>query len=327
MSRFHFRTTERTRGFKLTHMFSCCVWATADSGSRIRSSSKRARADAKTAVGGCGSFGNDAHQLSIGLLREGASAGFAQVGTHTNSCAMCHKRGTKTVFEARSGFFRELDRPFETAPKTTRESTSTNSRLACTPSRRTRLRRLTKLSSSMRLMYFPLENPHENIVVQFNFKASGAAAARPSCMLLGGSWCFSPKREGECPPSQEALQERPIYTRSREHRDEHERNSAFKKGIRVCLKRHPGVLHTTLPRVYLPDLPAFVGIWRTSCQASGRCTSMCKESTCTSENCKALRMTRSPMYTTPFVFVRGKGSPLISRDRSFRARARRKCLR
>ena len=29
-----------------------------------------------------------AYQLSIGLLREGASAGFVQVGTHTNSSAI-----------------------------------------------------------------------------------------------------------------------------------------------------------------------------------------------------------------------------------------------
>ena len=37
---------------------------------------------------------------------------------------------------------------------------------------------------------------------------------------------------------------------------------------------------------------------------------------CTFENCKTLRMKRSSIYTPPIVFVRGKGSPLISRDRS-----------
>ena len=41
-----------------------------------------------TSVGGGGSFGNDAYQLLVGLLREGASGGFAQVGTHTNSNVM-----------------------------------------------------------------------------------------------------------------------------------------------------------------------------------------------------------------------------------------------
>ena len=64
------------------------VWAAADSGSRSRSSSERAWADAKTAIGTEGRFGNDAYQLSIGLLREDASAGFAQVGTHGTSSAM-----------------------------------------------------------------------------------------------------------------------------------------------------------------------------------------------------------------------------------------------
>ena len=64
------------------------LWDVAYSGSRSRSSSERARTDAKTAVGGGGSLGNDVHQLSIGLLRKGASAGFAQVGTYTNTSAM-----------------------------------------------------------------------------------------------------------------------------------------------------------------------------------------------------------------------------------------------
>ena len=77
--RFCFRTTEGTGGLRLAHMFSRCR----GSNSRSRSSCERVWADAKTAVGGGGSFGKKAHQLSIGLLREEASAGFAQVGIQT----------------------------------------------------------------------------------------------------------------------------------------------------------------------------------------------------------------------------------------------------
>ena len=73
-------------------------WAAADSGSRSRSSSERAWADTETAVGGGGSFGNDAHQLSIGLFREGASSGFAQVGTHTSSSEMSYARHQNPQF-------------------------------------------------------------------------------------------------------------------------------------------------------------------------------------------------------------------------------------
>ena len=39
-------------------------------------------------VGEGGSFGSDAYQALTGLFREGASAGFAQVGTPTDSCAI-----------------------------------------------------------------------------------------------------------------------------------------------------------------------------------------------------------------------------------------------
>ena len=98
------------------------------------------------------------------------------------------------------------------------------------------------------------------------------------------------------------------------------------RGIRVCLQHRTGGLSRT-PESVLPDLPTFVGIWRKSFQASAHCTSMGDESTRTSENCKILRMTRSSMYTSPIVFMRGQGSPLINRDRSFSARAASKCQR
>ena len=58
--------------------------------SSLRTCSPAVWADAKTAVGRDGSFGNDAYQLSIGLFLEGTSAGFAQVGTHTSSSAMSY---------------------------------------------------------------------------------------------------------------------------------------------------------------------------------------------------------------------------------------------
>ena len=79
------------------------VWAAADSGSRGRSSSERAWADAKTAVGGGGSFGNEAYQLSIGLFREGHRPDSPKWTPRTSLEVRCHSRGTKTpVFEARS---------------------------------------------------------------------------------------------------------------------------------------------------------------------------------------------------------------------------------
>ena len=75
------------------------VLAATDSGSRSRSSSEGAGADANTAVVVEGSFGKEADQLSIGLLRARASAGFAQLSTHTSSSAI----GTETPhFETRN---------------------------------------------------------------------------------------------------------------------------------------------------------------------------------------------------------------------------------
>ena len=79
---------------------SSVVWAAADSGSRSRSSSERAWADAKTAVGGGGSFDNDAYQLSIGLFSEEASAGFAQVGTQASWSAMSFERHQNPNFRS-----------------------------------------------------------------------------------------------------------------------------------------------------------------------------------------------------------------------------------
>ena len=79
---------------------------------------------------------------------------------HTNFRSVCSVKGHPPVspqFSSKKLIFRELDRPFETPPKTTRDSTSTTSRRACTPSRVTRLRRLIRLSSSRGLMYFFLK--------------------------------------------------------------------------------------------------------------------------------------------------------------------------
>ena len=61
------------------------------------------------------------------------------------------------------------------------------------------------------------------------------------------------------------------------------------------------------PKSVPPDFSAFVGIWRNSCTPSARWTSMGDEPTCTSENCKTLRMTRSSMYTSPIVFCAREG--------------------
>ena len=63
------------------------------------------------------------------------------------------RQGTKNhSFRSKKLTFREVDRPFETAPKTTRESTSTRSRSVRIPSRVIRLKSLIRLSSSRRLM-------------------------------------------------------------------------------------------------------------------------------------------------------------------------------
>ena len=69
---------------------------------------------------------------------------------------------------------------FETAPETTRESSSTKSRCALTPS----LRRLIKLSISKRPMCLPLKKKlHENIVFQPSTKATGCSA-RACCSAV-----------------------------------------------------------------------------------------------------------------------------------------------
>ena len=100
----------------------------------------------------------------------------------------------KSKFSKQEVDFRQLERPFETVPKTTRDFTSTKSRLARIPSRVMRLRRLIRLSRSRRLTCLPPKNHQENNVVHFNFRESGAAAARTSCMLLGGSSHFQSMR-------------------------------------------------------------------------------------------------------------------------------------
>ena len=155
------------------------VWAAADSGSRSKSSCARARACAKTAVGVEGSFGKEAYQLSIGLLREAASAGVAH-----SSSAMSYARHHNPYFRSKNLNFRELDRPVEAAAKTTRESPSTKSRRASTPSRVTPEEADQALQFQEVDMFAPSKK-----WAQFSSKASGAAAARPSCMLLG--WFFA----------------------------------------------------------------------------------------------------------------------------------------
>ena len=102
---------------------------------------------------------------------------------------------------------------------------------------------------------------------------------------------FSSESEGTCPPFHDAPQEGPIYAHYRDqNRDEHERHPAF--------KREPERARNAIKpsSTNCPDLPAFVGIWKKSFEASARGTSMGDESTCTSENCKTLRMTRSSMW-------------------------------
>ena len=76
----------------------------------------------KKAVGGGGSFGNDAYQLSIDLLRERASARFAQVGHPDQLQCDVRSETPKPNFRSKKLNFRELDRPSETAPKAKREN-------------------------------------------------------------------------------------------------------------------------------------------------------------------------------------------------------------
>ena len=80
----------------------------------------------------------------------------------------------------------------------------------------TRLRRLVRLSL----------NRYENTVVQFNFKASGAAAARPSCMLHGGSSSFQSRRT--CSPFSSAKSYRTRNSRQR-HSERHPSRRVFRR--------------------------------------------------------------------------------------------------
>ena len=86
--------------------------------------------------------------------------------------ALSYTRHRNPSIRSRTLIFRELDRPFETAPKTTHEPTSTKSRRPCIPSRMTRLRRLMRLSSSKSLVCLPPHRP-----IQFQSKwCSGCPA-------------------------------------------------------------------------------------------------------------------------------------------------------
>ena len=87
--------------------------------------------------------------------------------------------------------------------------------------------------------------------------------------------------------SQEAPQERQIYAHRRNrHRDEHERDPAFKRKSECARNAVEPSSPEYSPESVLPALPALLGIWRKSYKAPARCTSMDDESTCTSENCK-----------------------------------------
>ena len=91
--------------------------------------------------------------------------------TNTVQSTVIHE-APKPQYSKRTLIFRELDRPFETAPKTTHEPTSTKSRRPCIPSRMTRLRRLMRLSSSKSLVCLPPHRP-----IQFQSKwCSGCPA-------------------------------------------------------------------------------------------------------------------------------------------------------
>ena len=101
-------------------------------------------------------------------------------------------------------------------------------------------------------------------------------------------------KRGRLPTSQKALHKRPIYVYSSdEHRDEHERYSASEL---TC--PHSSAFGGNRTKHWRAGLR-----WATIRHARLRIA-------------KTLRMTRSSMWTSPIVFVRGKGSPLISKDRS-----------
>ena len=75
---FRFFVVERTRGFKLLCMFSRCPCRLRQ---RFTDKVQSRSVEAETSATMHANF-------SIGLFREGASAGLAQVGTHTNSSVM-----------------------------------------------------------------------------------------------------------------------------------------------------------------------------------------------------------------------------------------------
>ena len=91
--------------------------------------------------------------------------------------------------------------------------------------------------------------------------------------------CFSSKSEGERPPSQQALQQSSICAHCRnQHRDKQERDVAFNRESE-CARN---AVESSSPG-FSRECAA---IWRTSCKASARCTSMSDETRCTFEDCK-----------------------------------------
>ena len=64
----------------------------------------------------------------------------------------------------------------------------------------------------------------------------------------------------------------------------------------------------TLPRAYCLTCPHSKAFWKKSYTAAARCTSMGDEPRCTFEKCKTRTMTRSSIYTSPIVCVRGESS-------------------
>ena len=96
---------------------------------------------------------------------------------------MSKARHQNASFRSKNLIFRELHRPFETAPKTTREATSTKRRRTCTPFTCDPPEEADKALQFQEMDVFAFKKRYENIVRL----QSGAAAARPSCVLLGGS--------------------------------------------------------------------------------------------------------------------------------------------
>ena len=189
----------------------------------------------------------------------------------------------------------------------------------------------------------------------------GAAAARPSCMLLGGSSRFQSRRT--CSPFCSAKPNRtgqarpPVWTDVAQPRAAFGDASvaqSFSQGSAlkfVCNKgaspvtRRSSSNRAPFTRHHRPGSKAVAAVLATSRQANAsrrkaranahpprrrcrktaraklgvpeglreclqrrksykapaRCTSMGDEPTCTSENCKTLRSTRSSLYTSPIV--------------------------